>query len=189
MLQVAAGEVLNVGTAALGARCYIAVAGGFDAPLYLGSRSTFPSGNLGGYQGRALAVGDSCELGSPPETHTAKGSGAASGGGGAVVPEAWRPVLGVEEEGGRVWRVTMLQGPQTAPDYFTEEDMQVRALRELCLLHSAEWLEERSKAHSISIRKYDLHAKRFVLFVSASAGSILKFASPVKRWDVSNHMG
>ena len=108
-----------MGTAALGARCYIAVAGGFDAPLYLGSRATFPSGNLGGYQGRPLAVGDSCELGLPS---------ASQAGVGVVVPEAWRPALGEEEGDGRVWRVTMLQGPQTAPDYFTEEDMKVRPL-------------------------------------------------------------
>lgn len=112
-----AGEVLNVGTVANGARCYIAVAGGFDAPIYLGSRSTFPSGNLGGYQGRPLAVGDSCELGLP-----STGADVAAA---ATVPEAWRPVLGEEEGEERVWKVAMLQGPQTAPDYFTEEDMKV----------------------------------------------------------------
>lgn len=119
-VQVAAGEVLKVGTAVHGARCYVAVAGGFDAPVYLGSRSTFPSGNLGGYQGRPLAIGDSCELGMPPVDIAASGT---------TVPIALRPVLGEEEEAEaadvRVWKVTMLQGPQTAPDYFTEEDMQV----------------------------------------------------------------
>jgi allophanate hydrolase subunit 2 len=115
-LQVDAGEVLHVGTAVQGARCYIAVAGGFDAPIYLGSRSTFPSGNLGGYQGRPLAVGDSCELGVPPDDGAKEGT---------VVPEAFRPALGEEEEGVKLWKVTMLQGPQTAPDYFTEDDMKV----------------------------------------------------------------
>lgn len=35
-----------------GIRGYLAVAGGIDVPLYLGSRSTFPNGNFGGYQGR-----------------------------------------------------------------------------------------------------------------------------------------
>lgn len=54
--QVAAGDIVSVGAVAQGVRCYIAVDGGFDAPLYLGSRSTFPSGNLGGYQGRPLQV-------------------------------------------------------------------------------------------------------------------------------------
>lgn len=33
-----------------GARCYVAVAGGINTPAYLGSRSTFPGGKLGGVQ-------------------------------------------------------------------------------------------------------------------------------------------
>lgn len=54
--RVAAGDVVSVGIMAQGVRSYMAVDGGFDAPLYLGSRSTFPSGKLGGYQGRPLQV-------------------------------------------------------------------------------------------------------------------------------------
>jgi urea carboxylase len=54
--EAPAGAVLTVGVATRGSRCYIAVDGGFDAPMYLGSRSTFPGGNLGGYQGRILQV-------------------------------------------------------------------------------------------------------------------------------------
>jgi urea carboxylase len=56
VVQVQAGDKLQVGSATGGARCYLAVDGGFDAPLYLGSRSTFPGGSLGGYQGRVLQV-------------------------------------------------------------------------------------------------------------------------------------
>ena len=33
-----------------GARCFLAVAGGINTPAYLGSRSTFPGGKLGGLQ-------------------------------------------------------------------------------------------------------------------------------------------
>ena len=33
-----------------GARGYLAISGGLDVPLYLGSRSTFPGGVLGGVQ-------------------------------------------------------------------------------------------------------------------------------------------
>ena len=39
-----------------GLRCYLAVSGGLDAPIYLGSRSTFNSGNIGGFQGRVIQV-------------------------------------------------------------------------------------------------------------------------------------
>ena len=33
-----------------GARSYLAVSGGLDVPVYLGSRATFPGGKLGGVQ-------------------------------------------------------------------------------------------------------------------------------------------
>jgi len=44
--------VLGQVDASTGVRGYLAVAGGIDVPLYLGSRATFPNGNFGGYQGR-----------------------------------------------------------------------------------------------------------------------------------------
>lgn len=48
------GQELALGgvDASTGVRGYLAVAGGLDVPLYLGSRSTFPNGNFGGFQGR-----------------------------------------------------------------------------------------------------------------------------------------
>jgi urea carboxylase len=51
---VASGQELRMGQvdSTTGVRGYLAVAGGVDVPLYLGSRSTFPNGNFGGYQGR-----------------------------------------------------------------------------------------------------------------------------------------
>jgi biotin-dependent carboxylase-like uncharacterized protein len=42
----------------LGARIYIAVAGGVEVPLVLGSRSTYALGALGGFCGRKLNAGD-----------------------------------------------------------------------------------------------------------------------------------
>ena len=41
-------------TSKRGARCFIAVSGGINTPSYLGSRSTFPGGKLGGVQVLAL---------------------------------------------------------------------------------------------------------------------------------------
>lgn len=46
----------------VGVRGYLSVRGGFQVPLYLRSRSTFPGGKFGGYQGRYLRVGDSLPL-------------------------------------------------------------------------------------------------------------------------------
>ena len=46
-----------------GARTYIAVAGGIDVPVVLGSRSTYGLGALGGFSGRKLAAGDVLPVG------------------------------------------------------------------------------------------------------------------------------
>src|SRR5690606_804127 len=45
-----------------GARSYLLVAGGFDCPDYLGSKSTFTLGQFGGHGGRALRKGDVLHL-------------------------------------------------------------------------------------------------------------------------------
>ncbi|OCP15958.1 MULTISPECIES: biotin-dependent carboxyltransferase family protein [unclassified Ensifer] len=60
---VRAGQTLTFDFLKAGARIYIAVAGGIDVPLALGSRSTYPIGALGGYKGRPLAAGDELPVG------------------------------------------------------------------------------------------------------------------------------
>jgi biotin-dependent carboxylase-like uncharacterized protein len=56
------GEALRVGAVTAGAVLYVAVEGGFDIPPVLGSVSTYLRGGIGGWQGRALAVGDALPL-------------------------------------------------------------------------------------------------------------------------------
>lgn len=56
------GTRLAIGNARQGCRAYLAVAGGFDAPLVLGSRSTYLPAAFGGYEGRALRAGDRLAL-------------------------------------------------------------------------------------------------------------------------------
>lgn len=63
-LAVRAGQTLSFGYLKAGARIYIAVAGGIDVPLVLGSRSTYLVGIMGGFAGRALEVGDRLPIGS-----------------------------------------------------------------------------------------------------------------------------
>jgi len=60
---VKAGDRLSFGYLKSGARVYIAVAGGIDVPLKLGSRSTYTLGALGGLEGRALKAGDALPVG------------------------------------------------------------------------------------------------------------------------------
>ena len=55
---VRAGQVLSFDYLKGGARIYIAVSGGIDVPIVLGSRSTYVLGRMGGFEGRALMEDD-----------------------------------------------------------------------------------------------------------------------------------
>ena len=61
--KVKAGQVLTFDFLKTGARIYIAVSGGIDVPLALGSRSTYAIGALGGFKGRPIAIGDELPVG------------------------------------------------------------------------------------------------------------------------------
>ncbi len=62
---------LTFGARRAGARCYLAVAGGFDMPLHGGSRSTHLSTRPEGVQGRILAAGETLMGRSPTSRHHA----------------------------------------------------------------------------------------------------------------------
>ena len=63
VLRANEGDILNFPDVTEGCRSYLAVAGGFDVPLVMGSASTYLRGRLGGYEGRALKVGDTLTIG------------------------------------------------------------------------------------------------------------------------------
>ena len=65
--KVKKGQTLAFDFLKAGARAYIAISGGVDVPVVLGSRSTYALGALGGYRGRKLAAGDELALGSGGE--------------------------------------------------------------------------------------------------------------------------
>jgi len=94
-IAVAAGQTLALSFTTLGARAYIAVAGGIDTPPWLGSRSTFHKAGVGGMEGHALKTGQMVPVG--------KGEGKP---GRKVKPEA-RPILATD----RVWTVEVVPGP------------------------------------------------------------------------------
>ncbi len=62
---VQAGDRLAFDFMRLGARAYLAIAGGIDVPVILGSRSTYGLGAFGGFHGRKLAIGDKLPIGAP----------------------------------------------------------------------------------------------------------------------------
>jgi biotin-dependent carboxylase-like uncharacterized protein len=57
------GQVLTFDFLKTGARAYIAVSGGIDVQVVLGSRSTYALGALGGFKGRKLETGDELAVG------------------------------------------------------------------------------------------------------------------------------
>jgi urea carboxylase len=111
-IEVQRGSTLRLEAATKGARAYIAIQGGIDVPAYLKSRSTFILGKFGGHAGRTLSSGDmlrwhtnSVEL-APVEKH--------------AIPSY-----------SHEWDIGVIYGPHGAPDFFTEEDIE--------MIFSASW--------------------------------------------------
>lgn len=104
-VQVKAGQTLAIGSiAGAGQRAYLAVSGGFDAPLVMGSRATFGLGQFGGNATGTLRAGHVLRLARRNQTD--------------VLP-ATHPA-----ELTREWSVGVLYGPHGAPDFFLEEDIE-----------------------------------------------------------------
>jgi 5-oxoprolinase (ATP-hydrolysing) subunit C len=94
-VAVAAGQTLALSFATIGARAYIAIAGGIDTPPWLGSRSTFHKAGVGGLAGHALKAGQTVPV--------AAGKGRA---GRTVKPES-RPVFATAKS----WEIEVVAGP------------------------------------------------------------------------------
>jgi antagonist of KipI len=57
-IPVKRGDKLSFKGPKRGCRAYVAVGGGIDVPLVMGSRSTYVAGRIGGIEGRPLVAGD-----------------------------------------------------------------------------------------------------------------------------------
>ncbi|MCB4360504.1 urea carboxylase [Quatrionicoccus australiensis] len=100
-----AGSVLRIGAVSdAGCRSYLAIAGGFDVPDYLGSKSTFTLGQFGGHAGRTLRLGDVLHV-TPCSTLPAE------------TPAYTAP------DYGHHWEIAVMYGPHGAPDFFTDPDI------------------------------------------------------------------
>src|SRR5262249_55817836 len=58
VVHLQAGDELKFGRAQIGCRCWVAISGGIDMPIVLGSRATDLRANFGGLEGRTLRDGD-----------------------------------------------------------------------------------------------------------------------------------
>ena len=61
--RVRAGEELSINQPKIGCRAWLAISGGVDVPIILGSRATDLRANFGGIDGRALRDGDEIPFG------------------------------------------------------------------------------------------------------------------------------
>lgn len=66
-VAVKAGAILKFTACKHGCRAYLAVAGGFDVPKVMNSKSTYLRANIGGFYGRALKKGDLLNTNMPSE--------------------------------------------------------------------------------------------------------------------------
>jgi urea carboxylase len=104
------GSILTLGAVeGPGCRSYLAVEGGIEVPDYLGSKSTFPKGGFGGFKGRILKKGDFIRL-----TKRTLDLGKARKLASESIPH-------YDTE----WEIGVIPGPHTAPDFFTQEDVEV----------------------------------------------------------------
>ncbi|HEV3472089.1 MAG TPA: biotin-dependent carboxyltransferase family protein [Actinomycetota bacterium] len=69
-VAVRRGSLLTFGRAVSGCRGYLAVAGGIDVPVVMGSRSTYLRAGIGGHEGRALRAGDELPIGAASQLAT-----------------------------------------------------------------------------------------------------------------------
>ena len=108
-VAVSAGSTLKLkAIQGHGYRTYVAVQGGFDVPDYLGSKATFTLGKFGGHAGRTLRTGDVLHLHQDSDQRSI-----------APCPEALIPQYTHE------WEIGVLYGPHGAPDFFTDEDIEM----------------------------------------------------------------
>ncbi|MBB4105385.1 urea carboxylase [Allorhizobium borbori] len=104
-IAVKAGQTLSLGQiAGAGQRAYLAVSGGFDAPVVLGSRATFGLGQFGGNATGTLRAGHVLRLARAVQND---------------VKPASEPADLTRE-----WSVGVLYGPHGAPDFFLEGDIE-----------------------------------------------------------------
>ncbi|MDQ3068697.1 MAG: biotin-dependent carboxyltransferase family protein [Acidobacteriota bacterium] len=109
---VAAGARLSLGARSFGARAYLALDGGFDVPMTMGSRATHVRARLGGHEGRALQRGDVIALG--PSQAPVPGAGVAVPSHARVAPPATlRAIAGPDTPPAAFWDAVFTISPQS----------------------------------------------------------------------------
>ncbi len=123
-IQVNSGDKIQFShIGKVGFRSYLAVAGGIDVPVYLGSKSTCVFGSYGGFEGRVLKAGDEVKIGEFSVDSD------------KVVGNKIKPDVVPEYQNEIVLRA--MPGPNTSPDYVTEEGMELLFSRTSKIQHTS----------------------------------------------------
>lgn len=118
-IRIRPGQVLAIGTVEYGYRVYLAVEGGIQVPVVMGSRSTFELGKFGGFRGRKLHARDILpikSLGSSDDSSK-------------VLQTA--PPIPIKRQRKALWTIRVVPGPHGEPDFFTSDSFKS--------LFSSEW--------------------------------------------------
>lgn len=107
-IRVKAGSVLKIESVVVGMRVYLCFKNGLSVEPYLNSQATFTLGQFGGHQGRELQKADQLFLNEENE---------------------YRPCEFIDHEliprYHNNWSIHVLYGPQGAPDFFTDDDIEM----------------------------------------------------------------
>lgn len=115
------GRRLEFGSAlSEGCRGYLAVRGGFEVPLIMGSKSTYLRAELGGFEGRALKKGDQIPVGEAASCPYMKWMNK------QITGSFWSSLWAISHPNysfnGEVVEIRVTDGPQK--EWFTEEAIQ-----------------------------------------------------------------
>jgi biotin-dependent carboxylase-like uncharacterized protein len=92
---------------------YLGIAGGLDVPLLWGSKSTCTKEGYGGFKGRKLQAGDNLDLVVSRNDRIKAFEG-----------RRWRKEF-IPEFSSKIWKVRATPGPNSAPEFFTREGMEL----------------------------------------------------------------
>lgn len=112
-ISVSAGSILKLKKVqGYGYRTYLAVQQGFNVPEYLGSKATFTLGQFGGHAGRTLRTGDVLRLYPNVDLDSVQN----------IILKCSSKLI---PEYTNEWEIGVLYGPHGAPDFFTEDDIEM----------------------------------------------------------------
>lgn len=136
VVGIRSGQILELQRARKGLRAYLAVVGGVDVPVVLGSRSTCLPAVFGGVQGRALREGDRLSIGLAGRSPMALC--------GRRLPLGWIEPIG------EVMTVRVVLGPQE--DRFTPEGIRAFFSESYCVTPQMDRMGVRLQGPAITHR-------------------------------------